>query len=303
MSGVGGVWQGQGIVSPLRLFSVATLCGLLCLPSLTFAAECRVHVDQLGPLYHAGAPFRDNGVVCAPGVASDNAITISGTVRTSDCGGVVRFAVLDVWQTSSDADGALYYGCATCRGDNARYADAGYYCRGKVKADVNGAFTFSTVRPGRYDDRPIVHIHVKVMEAGETGAEHVTQLYFADDISSAAMPSQARLMLTTQNTATIDIATPFAGEVNTDFFTPAQHPQPRLQPFHLQTTHIPFPHLSQHQQPQSPLKTAKFPPRWPKGAGARFITYWSLRWPSSSRLPFEYKGTVVEEYDESGCGI
>lgn len=240
MSGVGGVWQGRGIVSPLRLFSVATLCSLLCLPSLTFAADCLVHVDQLGPLYHAGAPFRDDGVVCAPGVASDNTITISGTVRTSDCGGVVPFAVLDVWQTSSDADGALYYGCATCRGDNARYADAGYYCRGKVKADVNGAFTFSTVRPGRYDDRPIVHIHVKVLEVGETGAEHVTQLYFADDTSSAAMPSQARLMLTTQNTATIDIATPFAGEVSTDVFTPASAPTAQTSTISPSTNSHPF---------------------------------------------------------------
>ena len=174
------------------------------------------HADQLGPLYLAGAPHRVGGVVCAPR-AGDLAITVSGTVRTADCAGVVPFAVLDVWQTSSDADGAHYYGCAACTGDAAKHADGGFYCRGKVTAGADGSFAFQTVRPGRYDARPVVHVHVKVLTADEPagGPEHVTQLYFADDDRSSAQPASARMSVATDGTAAIDIATPFAGAAAT----------------------------------------------------------------------------------------
>ena len=185
------------------------------------------HADQLGPLYFAGAPHRAGGVVCAPG-AGDQAITVSGTVRTADCADVVPCAVLDVWQTSSDEDGAHYYGCAACTGDEARHADGGFYCRGKVTAGADGSFSFQTVRPGRYDARPIVHIHVKVLTEGEPadGREHVTQLYFADDERSAAQPASARMSVAADGTAAIDIATPFARAAASEATSPVPSASP-----------------------------------------------------------------------------
>ena len=170
------------------------------------AANCAPHSDMLGPLYLPGAPFRDGGVVCAPGPASDAVLTVSGRVLSEDCRALAG-AVLDIWQCSSAADGQMYYGCAACNGNSTRWLHGAHYCRGKVAADSNGAFTFTTVRPGKYPERPIRHIHVKVVHA-ET--EHVTQLYFQDDPSSASMPDSTRLVVSAAgNSAAVDIATPF----------------------------------------------------------------------------------------------
>ena len=166
---------------------------------------------MLGPLYLPGAPFRQDGIICAPG-PMDRVLTVSGRVLSSDCAGTVAHAVLDVWQCSSDSDGKLYYGCVQCRGDVSKWNDASFYCRGKVAADANGAFTFKTVRPGRYDARPIEHIHVKVVHK-ET--EHVTQLYFADDEGSASMPSSVRLVVGSENSASVDLVTPFNAATST----------------------------------------------------------------------------------------
>mmetsp|Transcript_24882 Transcript_24882/g.57688 ORF Transcript_24882/g.57688 Transcript_24882/m.57688 type:complete len:261 (-) Transcript_24882:431-1213(-) len=188
----------------------AVMCVLLCMAPLCIAQQCGIHSDQEGPLYFSGAPFREGGVVCAPGPSSDVVITISGTVRTEDCADVVPFAVLDLWQASSEADGTFYYGCGSCTGDNSKWADGPYYCRSKVTADKDGAFVFKTVMPGRYSSRPVVHIHAKVFLAGETGSAHTTQLYFTDDAASDSIPDKARMTVAADNTATIDIATPFA---------------------------------------------------------------------------------------------
>mmetsp|Transcript_9713 Transcript_9713/g.18887 ORF Transcript_9713/g.18887 Transcript_9713/m.18887 type:complete len:266 (+) Transcript_9713:61-858(+) len=189
----------------------AVVCVMLMAPARTLAAEqCKVYADSEGPLYLAGAPFKNNGVVCAPGPASDVVLTVSGTVRSADCGGVVPFAVLDLWQASSEADGTSYYGCDRCKGDSSKWPDGAYYCRGKVTADKDGAFVFRTVKPGLYPSRPIMHIHAKVFQAGETGSPHTTQLYFASDANSDSKPSEARVTIAADNTASIDIATPFA---------------------------------------------------------------------------------------------
>ena len=95
-----------------------------------------------------------------------------------------------------------------------------------VKAD--GSFSFQTVRPGRYDARPIVHIHVKVLTEGEPadGREHVTQLYFADDERSAAQPASARMSVAADGTAAIDIATPFARAAASEATSPVPSASP-----------------------------------------------------------------------------
>lgn len=201
---------------------------LFWLPLLAVRASsyCNIHNDMLGPLYLPGAPFRDGGVVCAPG-PSDRVLTITGNVLSSDCGGTVAHAVLDIWQCSSENDGKSYYGCSGCSGDISKWPHASFYCRGKVVADARGAFKFKTVRPGRYDDRPIEHIHVKVVHE-ET--EHVTQLYFADDEKSASMPSNVRLEVGPDYSASVDIVTPFAATTSTPSSSPTAAPSSAASP-------------------------------------------------------------------------
>jgi len=185
------------------------------------AAACaRYHSDMLGPLYLPGAPFRDGGVVCAPGPASDAVLTVSGRVLSADCGALAG-AVLDIWQCSSATDGQLYYGCAQCTGDSEKWPHGAHYCRGKVAADANGAFTFTTVLPGVYAERPIRHIHIKVVYA-ET--EHVTQLYFRDDPNSASMPNSTRLVVSAaDNSAVVDIPTPFRATLSNSLSSSSAH--------------------------------------------------------------------------------
>ena len=179
--------------------------------SNTNTQACTVPANQSGPHWLAGAPDRSEypsewrSVVCAPGSSADAVLTVEGYVRSANCEGRVPYAVLDVWQASSDADGALYYGCATCAGDNAQHAHGEYYCRGKVKVDYEGHFVFQTVMPGLYDARSGAHIHVRVLQAGETGPAHVTQLYFnASDQGSAQRDEAVHR----------DIATPFADGIS-----------------------------------------------------------------------------------------
>lgn len=149
--------------------------------------------DAEGPYYLSGAPFRESRVICTTDSASDDTmVTVTGRVLNSDCTGVVPNAVVDVWQASSTEDGAKYYGCSNgC--STSTTADGVYTCRGKVKADADGVFTFRTVRPGRYSARPVEHIHIKVWQEGETGAPHVTQFYFTDDAQSDGYNNEVRL--------------------------------------------------------------------------------------------------------------
>ena len=70
------------------------------------ARGCRIKSDMLGPFYLAGAPYRQSQIVCAKEAESDRVITVSGFVLSADCSDVIPGAVLDIWQASSDTDGA-----------------------------------------------------------------------------------------------------------------------------------------------------------------------------------------------------
>ena len=83
-----------------------------------------------------------------------------------------------------------------------------------MRTDDNGEFEFRTTRPGSYRSRPIVHLHVKVLESEAPGApQHTTQLYFDDDPSSESYPMEVRLRVDGDGTSVIDIATPFSGGI------------------------------------------------------------------------------------------
>ncbi len=121
--------------------------------------------DVEGPYYLPDAPFRTE--ISTPDEPGEHVI-IKGAVLDTDCKTPLKDALVEVWQT--DAEGRYYY------------RDEGYRLRGQMKADKNGSYEFSSIKPGRYriggGYRP-AHIHVKVSQPGYRTL--VTQLYFKDD--------------------------------------------------------------------------------------------------------------------------
>lgn len=123
--------------------------------------DCVVTEDVEGPYYTAGAPERGDLVEAD---TAGTPLTISGRVLdATDCSTPLAGAVFDVWHAD----------------DSGEYDNEGYRLRGRVVCDADGRFTLRTVMPGRYDTRPVRHLHFKVW-VGET--ERVTsQLYFRGD--------------------------------------------------------------------------------------------------------------------------
>jgi hypothetical protein len=104
---------------------------------------------------------------------------VTGVVRAadgaSDCGAVVPNAELHVWQ----ADWAGHYDSHT--------DESSWDCRAVLFADLDGRYSYLTLKPGPYTGRP-THIHLKVFAAGFH--ELTTQLYF-DEEPAGCGPGQA----------------------------------------------------------------------------------------------------------------
>lgn len=148
----------------------ASGCGLLEMftvpapDSLTGEACFLTPSDMEGPYYIANAPFKDS---LYPEGTPGQRLTISGTVYTAGCAGVLAGAEVDVWQ--ADSTGVYDFSNQ-------------FLGRGRVLTDANGRYTFKTVLPGLYQPRPR-HIHFRVYhpDAGVL----ITQLYFEGSVSGA----------------------------------------------------------------------------------------------------------------------
>ncbi len=112
--------------------------------------------DQEGPYYKPGSPERSS--LIEDGMQGKKLI-LAGFVVSKDCFPIPK-AWLDFWQ--ADANG--------------NYDNEGYTLRGHQYADNKGRYYLETVLPGKYPERPIEHIHVKVQAPG--GEILTTQLYF-----------------------------------------------------------------------------------------------------------------------------
>ncbi|MGC3945111.1 MAG: intradiol ring-cleavage dioxygenase [Chryseolinea sp.] len=126
-------------------------------PHFDVAKECKTHRDAEGPYYKEGAPLK-------PVIETDGeALTIAGTVFSSaDCSMPVANATIDIWHCNAHGD----------------YDNDGFKCRGLVKTDSKGRYTFKTIYPPSYGSRPR-HIHFKVRAAGFP--ELTSQIYFKGD--------------------------------------------------------------------------------------------------------------------------
>jgi|GEM_PF-1298887 len=118
--------------------------------------------DGEGPYYKEGAPLKQK---IEPDGAEGNHLVVQGTVYGVTDNGCVPLpgAVVDVWQAGPDGQYDF--------SDNFLY-------RGKVQADQDGHYSFETIVPPQYEDRP-AHIHLKASH--EKTALLTTQLYFEGD--------------------------------------------------------------------------------------------------------------------------
>jgi protocatechuate 3,4-dioxygenase beta subunit len=115
--------------------------------------------EQLGPFYKKGAP--NLATLRRPGDAGFP-LRVTGQVLDTR-GNRVADATVDVWQTN--AAGA--------------YDLAGYRYRAKLGTGTTSQYQVETVMPGRYDLRPVQHIHYRVTAPGHKTL--ITQVYFATD--------------------------------------------------------------------------------------------------------------------------
>ena len=122
-----------------------------------FSQSCKTQKDQEGPFYKKGSPIRN--VIEQGGTP----LTIKGKIlKSSDCATPVSDATIDIWHCDSQGN----------------YDNEGFKCRGMVKTDSNGSYTFATIFPPPYGSRPR-HIHFKVRAEGYP--ELTSQIYFKGD--------------------------------------------------------------------------------------------------------------------------
>lgn len=118
---------------------------------------CKTQRDQEGPFYKANAPQR--ALIEKDGVP----LTIKGRiVQGSDCKTPVAGAIVDIWHCDRHGN----------------YDNEGFRCRGMVTTDQSGRYSFTSIFPPSYGNRPR-HIHVKVRAQGFD--ELTTQIYFKGD--------------------------------------------------------------------------------------------------------------------------
>jgi catechol 1,2-dioxygenase len=138
----------------------AALAGVAFAPSLL--GECRVtSAASKGPYWRADAPFTND-----LRIDGGDVVTVHGVVRSvMTCRPVPR-ALLDVWQ--ADHHGRY----------DLDYRNHATFGRARILTDAKGAFSFVTVRPAPYGNRP-AHIHFVLSADGHRPL--VTQLYFEGD--------------------------------------------------------------------------------------------------------------------------
>jgi protocatechuate 3,4-dioxygenase alpha subunit len=143
----------------------------------------RTPSQTVGPFFHLGLDWLNNGDLAAPGVAGER-IAISGTVRDGE-GNPVPDAVLEFWQ----ADAAGRY--AHPEDQRAKDADPRFFGFARVATDGEGRFRLETVKPGRVPGRgntlQAPHILVAVFMRGLL-RHAFTRIYFADEEGNAADP-------------------------------------------------------------------------------------------------------------------
>jgi protocatechuate 3,4-dioxygenase, alpha subunit len=128
--------------------------------------------QTVGPFLSIALPWDDGPDLTADG------ITVIG-VLTDGAGVPVPDGLIELWQ--ADPDGRFAHP------DDPRGAATfpGFRSFGRCATDLDGAFLFHTLKPGRVDDEQAPHIDVTVFARGLL--KHlVTRLYFPDEAEANA---------------------------------------------------------------------------------------------------------------------
>jgi protocatechuate 3,4-dioxygenase alpha subunit len=132
--------------------------------------------QTVGPFVHIGLMsfYRD---CLAPPDADGERVTVEGRVLDGD-GQPVTDAVLEIWQADS----------------HGRYSTPAFHGFGRVPTAGNGAFHFTTIKPGRVPGpdgtAQAPHLLVAVFARGLLKPV-VTRMYFPDEPDNAADPVMA----------------------------------------------------------------------------------------------------------------
>lgn len=141
--------------------------------------------NVMGPFYVPDAPLLDPPYALAPAGEPGEPLEVAGRVTDAVTGSPIAGAVLDVWQ--ADVDG-LYANQVPGRDP--------YHLRGRISAEEDGSYRFTTVTPPPYEikkDGPVgrllyalgrhafrpAHLHLKISAPDHVGI--TTMIYFAGD--------------------------------------------------------------------------------------------------------------------------
>lgn len=144
--------------------------------------------QTVGPYFHIGLSWRFQPQIAPPGVAGER-VEVIGRVLDGDGRGVPD-ALIEIWQ--ADAEGR-YPHPEDPRGHEVDPRFRGF---GRVPTDAEGAFRFSTVRPGRVPGPEgrlqAPHLLVSVFMRGLL-RHLVTRMYFPDDAANPEDPVLSRV--------------------------------------------------------------------------------------------------------------
>ncbi len=125
-----------------------------------FKTDCATTSDMLGPFFRKNAPFRND--ITYSESQNEEKLKVIGRVFGADCKTPLSDVVIDVWHCDHQR--------------NYDMTSEEFRCRGKLKTDRTGDYSFKTFLPPRYAGRP-KHIHYLIQ--GVEGFETlITQLYF-----------------------------------------------------------------------------------------------------------------------------
>jgi protocatechuate 3,4-dioxygenase alpha subunit len=135
--------------------------------------------QTVGPFFHLGMAYLERENLVAEGIAGER-VTIRGRVLDGD-GNAVPDAVVEIWQ----ADSAGRYPGEVSRQNSAAPRFLGF---GRVETDDKGAFSFTTIKPGRVPSEDgslqAPHIVVTLFSRGLLKPLR-TRVYFPDEPSNA----------------------------------------------------------------------------------------------------------------------
>ncbi len=136
-----------------------------------------------GPYFHIGLCWRFQPEIAPPGVPGER-VEVTGRVLDGD-GRPVPDAMIEIWQ--ADAEGRYPHP----EDPRAGMVDRRFRGFGRVPTDAQGAFRFTTVKPGRVPGpggRPQApHLSVSIFMRGLL-QRLVTRMYFPDDAANREDP-------------------------------------------------------------------------------------------------------------------